>query len=318
MQKKLDESSTSGEKLLRLFRKLLVSKGKHYQSELAEYLNCSPQTVIRLVEQIAHEVGDDFHTGLDNRRRWYSLSPSTRNILGVDSDELRCLSICRDLADPYLSKSDRDKVDNTLLNISMILSETSQNQDADLDKQPHYAFFSKGRIDYSHSTQHIASLNKAIQEKLICVIRYRSSGSKQVYPIRFAPGSFVCVSNALYVLGELVDDSGFPQKLYSLAIHRMLNVVVTDDNYVFNMPKMDLGDFSLPWHDPVTFKVSFAPGKASDYVRERTWAQSQKLRELSNGGVELTITTRSGPEFMAWVRSFGKEVTSVSSDKKVE
>ncbi|MBO4300622.1 MAG: WYL domain-containing protein, partial [Desulfovibrio sp.] len=44
---------------------------------------------------------------------------------------------------------------------------------------------------------------------------------------------------------------------------------------------------------------------AADYVRERIWAESQKMEDTEDGGVLLEITTRSEPELMAWVRSFG-------------
>jgi hypothetical protein len=31
------------------------------------------------------------------------------------------------------------------------------------------------------------------------------------------------------------------------------------------------------------------------------------MNELDDGGLELTITTRSEPELLAWARSFGEE-----------
>lgn len=58
-----------------------------------------------------------------------------------------------------------------------------------------------------------------------------------------------------------------------------------------------------------TFRIRFTAGKAAEYVRERIWAEAQKLEETPDGGVLLEITTRSEPELMAWVRSFGPEAS---------
>ena len=70
------------------------------------------------------------------------------------------------------------------------------------------------------------------------------------------------------------------------------------------------GDFGLPWHEPKNFCIRFRSGKAAEYVRERIWADEQNLEILDDGGVILQIRTRSEPELMAWVRSFGEEVES--------
>ena len=48
--------------------------------------------------------------------------------------------------------------------------------------------------------------------------------------------------------------------------------------------------------------------KVSNYIKERVWAEQQKIEELDNGDIALTITTCSEPELMAWVRSFGEKV----------
>lgn len=313
MQRKIDETSTFGEKLLRLFRKLLVAKGKHYQNDLATYLKCSPQTVIRLIDQISNEVGPNLVRGLDNRRRWYELKPASRNLLGLQSDELRCLAICRELAEPFLGEMERKKIDDTLLRFSMMLSEASEGdaQSGSGDGQIRYAFYSKGRIDYTQFEAFMRTLNLAAAARKICVVRYRKSGSRDIEVLRFAPDRFVCLSNAIYVLGALVKPGGDFDKVVSLAVHRLTSVAVLEEEVGFQMPKADFGDFSLPWHKPITFSVTFTPGMASDYVRERVWAQNQSMRENPDGSITLTVTTRSGPEFLACVRSFGDEAKDV-------
>jgi len=45
--------------------------------------------------------------------------------------------------------------------------------------------------------------------------------------------------------------------------------------------------------------------RAADYVREKKWHQSQQLRELKGGGVELKLKLSSLAEIERWVLSWG-------------
>jgi len=50
--------------------------------------------------------------------------------------------------------------------------------------------------------------------------------------------------------------------------------------------------------------IRFNP-RAADYVREKKWHQSQQLRELNGGGVELKLKLSSLAEIERWVLSWG-------------
>ncbi|HEY3932200.1 MAG TPA: WYL domain-containing protein [Verrucomicrobiae bacterium] len=45
--------------------------------------------------------------------------------------------------------------------------------------------------------------------------------------------------------------------------------------------------------------------RAADYIREKKWHESQRLRELKNGGVELSLKLSSLAEIERWVLSWG-------------
>ena len=45
--------------------------------------------------------------------------------------------------------------------------------------------------------------------------------------------------------------------------------------------------------------------RAADYVREKRWHESQQLRELKGGGVELKLKLSSLAEIERWVLSWG-------------
>ena len=300
------DGATKGNKLLRLFHLLMLDGRRHFQQDLQEYLNCSKQTVLRLIDEIEGVIGANLTSGLENRKRWYQIRPQTRSSLGLEFEELRYLSICRDLAAPYLPEQVKQRIDKSIFNLSMLMSDTA-NTDRDKVLGTQFIFYSKGRIDYNPHLEHINRLVGAKEEKLICLVSYKAAGATRAREYRFAPNQIVCMNNALYVLGATVtEDFQSMRHLINLAIHRIKEVTLTDKPILFKMSS-DPNLFGLPWHEPRTFKIQFKAGKAADYVRERTWLDSQLLIDLENGDLLLEIVTRSEPELTAWVRSFGEE-----------
>ena len=301
---KFDDASM-GSKLLRLFQLLLVDGRRHYQTDLMQRFNCSRQTIIRLVGEIEGVIGAQLVTDLDNRRRWYQIRSISRSRLGLDFEELRYLGICRDLAAPYLPEQIRKRVDESIFNFSLLMADAAYAE-REKAQGSQFAFFSKGRIDYTPHFGQLERLVETIEARRICLVRYKSAGKATEKEYRFAPQRIASMNNALYALGAQVsEDFRSMHKLVSLAVHRVKDVTLTDKPVTFDIPDTDPGGFGLPWHEPRTFKIRFKPGNVSDYVRERIWADSQKLTELDDGGVLLELTTRSEPELVSWVRSFG-------------
>ena len=307
MPPKIDPDATYGMKLLRLFRKLMLDGRHHFQTDLAEELQCSPQAVIRMMRALEAVIGASLESGLENRKRWYQIKTISRSRLGLDFEELRYLSVCRDLAAHSLPRQIRERVDKTIFDLSMLMADQGYAEREKVQKTQ-FGFFSKGRIDYSPHFDHIEALVQAAEHKRICLVRYKAAGKRESKEHRFAPSRIVSMNNALYALGAGVTaDFKDMRHLMNLAIHRIQDVALTDKPARFVIPEADLGMFGLPRHEPRVFRIRFASRKEADYVRERIWADEQRIEELDEGGLILEITTRSEPELMAWVRSFGDE-----------
>lgn len=304
MATKIDQDSTPGVKLLRLFRKLLVDGRRHYQNELATALQCSAQTIIRMIGDIERVIGTNLETGYENRRRWYRIVSNQKNRLGLEYEELRYLSVCRDLASSMLPEQIRKRVDDTIFALSVLMAE--QGSAASQEAQTRFAFYHKGRIDYTPHYAHLETLLTAVRERRVCLVRYKASGKNTVREHRFAPGTLISMNQAIYVLGALleVDFSGV-RHFTHLAVHRMQDVALMDRHFEGEFPEVNGATFGLPWHEPREYHIRFTSGKAADYIRERIWADKQRLEEQEDGSVILHITTRSEPELTAWVRGFG-------------
>jgi predicted DNA-binding transcriptional regulator YafY len=57
--------------------------------------------------------------------------------------------------------------------------------------------------------------------------------------------------------------------------------------------------------------IQFSP-YAADYIREKKWHPSQKLRELKNGGVELRLSLSSLGEVERWILGWGGSATVIA------
>lgn len=86
--------------------------------------------------------------------------------------------------------------------------------------------------------------------------------------------------------------------------------------------------FSLDKHLRDSFGVHSAQGEyevvirfdavAADYIREKRWHDSQKLKELKNGGVELTMKLSSLAEVERWVLNWGGKAMVVKPKELAE
>lgn len=314
MPEKYDPDSSPGVKLLRVFRKLLLNDRRHYQSDLAKELNCSPQTVIRIMNDIEQVIGANLESGTEDRKRWYRIVSKNPMALGIKSEELRFLSVCRDLAVSTLPPEIINRVDDTILNISMHLAER--------DKKDHKGrqlirFFNKGRIDYHGYYPILQKMLDAIDRGQVCHILYKAPGNETARGHYFVPHRLVCMNQVLYFHGALLTDDLFEvQHTVILALHRMKEVVFTDYQVHFDFDRLDTDAFGLPWHEPLTSRVHFRAGKAAEYVAERIWSVPQRLDWQKDGSLVLELIVNSKPELAAWVRSFGEEVLDYQEEYK--
>jgi predicted DNA-binding transcriptional regulator YafY len=57
---------------------------------------------------------------------------------------------------------------------------------------------------------------------------------------------------------------------------------------------------------------------AADYIREKKWHETQQLRELKGGGVELKLRLSSLPEVERWILSWGGDATVIKPRELAE
>jgi len=305
MPQKLTTDKTAGQKLLEMFRSMMLDGRRHFQIELAEEYGCSPQTIGRMAAEIESVIGPNLESGLEKRRRFYQIRSIHRRMLPLEYEELRYLSICRDLAAPILPEDVAKRIDDTLLNLSILMSDEHFANRERLQKGQ-VSFFRKGHIDYTPHQAVIESLLLAIEERRVSIVHYKAAGKEAAREHRVLPGNLISQNNALYLLGAILTPQNEFKNLTSLAVHRIREVDLTDKKSDITLPKADPGAFGLPWHEPKKVSIEFKAGKAADYVRERMWSSHQKIKNRPDGGIVLEMLSQSDEELLSFVRSFGE------------
>ncbi|NFV79008.1 helix-turn-helix transcriptional regulator [Magnetospirillum aberrantis] len=303
MPRKHDVDALPRDKLLVLYQRLTLDCRKHFQADLAKELNCSPQTVSRLVDVIENHLGKDTYIdrGIEGRKRYYLLRTVSENkALGFAFEELSYLSTCRDLAAPFLTESVLARIDKSLHALALHLGETFPGL-----PEPTISFHSKGFIDYVPHLATISTLRIAITKRQVCRVTYTAVGRHSPTEYRYAPGHIVAMNGTLYVQGyRLGAGSLLQERPTTFSLHRIADVEPTGEFFRFDAADIGARRFGLTWHEPRKVQIHIAV-TAADYVRDRVWSDDQRIDELGDGSVVLTVTTTSEKEISAWVKSFG-------------
>lgn len=94
----------------------------------------------------------------------------------------------------------------------------------------------------------------------------------------------------------------------------MRAVEVTEEPFTvhpsFDPKRWEAEAFGIVWERPRTVVLRFRADQAP-YVRERLWHPSQRLRDLRDGRVELTIRAGGRYEITRWILGWGDAVEVV-------
>ncbi len=170
MPEKKDYYSSYGQKLISLYAKLLFTQRSHSLIELSRMLNCSKQTVLRLVDDIRRSYGVKIEEFLEGKRKYYRikrLSGSTPSI-NVTESELNALYMCKAFTEHLMGKKTFEEASQALEKNQATLSP---------EKAPspkHFASFISGSIDYTPHQDTIRVLIDAMVSSRICKITYKS------------------------------------------------------------------------------------------------------------------------------------------------
>lgn len=303
--------------------RLLSRSGGATISELMEELGVAESTVKRLKRTLTDMIGPlDEIKGVQAETRFKFPAGSSAHLvltneIGLTSDEVLALYALRMQSGLFRGSALRGAIDSAFEKIGKVLSPLTKemlaryaNLFVSVPKNP------KDYSDRDHATsktrpthaETIDELTWGILERKTCRIGYTpfSDGeiSEKHYDIN--PLHFFERDSGLYLFVVITRFD----EIKLLAVERITQVEQTDKQFHWPInfdPEALLSKaFGLYWDDPISVRIWFCAAQAR-YIRERTWAEQQRVDDQSDGSIILSMDTSGRYDIKKWVMSFGAD-----------
>jgi len=160
------------------------------------------------------------------------------------------------------------------------------------------------------AAEHLPKIHQALAEHRTLKTRYYSASRDSVDERRIDPYHLTLHDGGLYLVGHC----HLRDALRIFAVERMRTVELTlrrfDVPASFDAEAYLAGAWGMLRGDLVTVRVVFARALAP-YIRERLWHPSQKLRDLPDGRVEMTLHVADTLEVRRWILGYGVQAEVV-------
>ena len=169
MLKKQKIGRDQAARAIKLFAKLLFTGRPHSLTELTKTLDCSKQTVLRIVDIIETSYSVKVELSKKGNQNYYQIRENRRlPTLNLTESELRTLFMC--------SAFSRHLLGNDFFNEAARALEKSITQ---LPRQKaflqnHYGVFTPGSIDYTPHKKTMLTLTRAMDSQKVCKITYKN------------------------------------------------------------------------------------------------------------------------------------------------
>ncbi len=316
MPEKFDLYKSYGEKLIGLFVRLLFSGERHSLTELAQMLDCSKQTVLRLIDNIRKSYGINIEETKEGNRSFYRIRKpfaSLKNIPLTEA-ELQSLLMCKSFTQYLIGKKLYEEATHAIFKSKATLADGQHISEC------HFTAFRPGTIDYTPQHQIIHTLIAAMEKQKVCKLTYQAIEAPSAKTFYIKPLKLFSYHDAIYLHAQKAKEPGKPYRAPKydplLAVHRMKAVDMTDVKFQpdkFDFEKTFNQHFGIIKDKAFEVEAAFT-GWSAAYVSERIWSPDQKILKKGNDKIILKFTASSEPELISWLLSFGEEATLIKPD----
>jgi predicted DNA-binding transcriptional regulator YafY len=156
------------------------------------------------------------------------------------------------------------------------------------------------------SSEHLPMIHAALADRRTIRVRYYSASRDSEDVREVDPYHLTFFNGGLYVVGLC----HLRRALRIFAVERMRTVALLRSRFDipadFDAAKYLDGAWGIIRGDLVHVRVVFARSVAP-YIRERLWHPSQRLRDLEDGRLELTLHVADTQEVRRWILGYGAQ-----------
>jgi len=171
--------------------------------------------------------------------------------------------------------------------------------------------------NYADKVDIIDGLTEAMLQQKTCSVQYHSFSDDKIKNFKIDPLKFFDWKSGLYLF---VRTTAYGH-IRMLAVERIEKLKTGKDSFDYPddfKPEEWLEEaFGVVYDDPITVKIRFSAAQAR-YIRERTWAKGQKIKEQKDGSIILTMKTSGWWDVRQWILSFGPDAELLEPVEKRE
>ncbi len=296
----MKRSKTQAERLLALDKQLRDNKYPNCTSFAAEW-EISTKTAQRDLEYLQDRMGAPLEYDALKRGYFYTEPTFMLPAVQMNEGELAALLMGSKVLEQFQGTPMADKLTAVFEKLSAFLPDNITVRPEELFSQ--FSFISPPAMPISSKVWN--TVVQALENRQMIEIQYRNwSGEKTA---RVAPVHLANLQGDWYLFVQYEGFDNFRQ----LALARIQSVKLLSKKAgikgTFD-PKKELANtFSKFAGDNKAFQVTvqFHPEIAVS-VQERQWHPKQKVKNLKNGGVELSFEAKGDIEIKRWVMAYGR------------
>jgi predicted DNA-binding transcriptional regulator YafY len=277
---------------------LLRGKGRTLQQLRAE-LGVTKRTIQRDI-QVLEQAGFPVSSEQRNRSIYWKLAydPVAEAALDLTHEERMALYFSRGLLKPLTGTPFFDAIESALVKIGAGISAPGHSLLKSVDAQVGIAAF--GMKNFSHSRDVIAALTRAIQHHFTVTLAHATPQYRNAVEYRLDPYRLQYHQGGLYLIA--LDHA--KEDIRTFAVERVRSAVVTRNRFTPPPPatldELQSTAFQLIHGEPQLVRIRFSP-KQAPYIAEREWHHSQKIENLPDGGIILSLRVASLWEVRHWL-----------------
>ena len=286
----------------------MFTGARYSLTELAESLDCSKQTVLRLVDTITEGYAVPIRDEIRGQRKYIWIerdhdAAEPAALLG--ETEHRTLQMCRAFTRHLLGAE-------TYLEVERALEKSGRHLPPGVEPSGRgFGVVRSGVIDYTAQEGILRTLIEGLDRRRVCEVVYRSLGAPEAKTFRIKPLQIFAHRESVYVHARKARMPGKPYKTPKydplLAIHRFERAELTDVAFRrpagYDFEKVMNRGYGV-WMQKRFRAVVELTGWAAAFAAERVWSPDQTI-ERRGEVVRIGFWSTSEPEVMSLVMAFG-------------
>jgi predicted DNA-binding transcriptional regulator YafY len=281
-------------------------------AELATELEVPLRTVYRDLEAL-QEAGFPIFTEKNGKHSYWKLLDTFKKDFPIPLTitELMALHMSRGLLGVFEGTIFHDSIESLFTKVKAFLSPETLRYVENISGSLKVNFGPPKEL--ALHKEMIRGASEATAKRRRVEIFYRAVSSGHETKRKVDPYMVWAMNGGFYLIGLC----HLRREIRTFAMDRIAGFKILEETYRF--PKnFDLKDYmQTAFHvmrgEPETIKIRFLPAVAH-IVRERKWHPTQKIRELEDGELEVSLEVPINYEIISWILGFGSAAEVIQPD----